>query len=55
MAAVRCGSAGRAGLSAAIGLTDGAKFLRDTTSGDVVKDCATLVDKNPFTPWLRER
>ena len=35
-------------LATAVKLSDGAKFLRDTTSGDVVKDCCTLVEKYPF-------
>ena len=35
-------------LSAAVKLTDGATLLREATSGDVVKDCASLVSKYPF-------
>jgi hypothetical protein len=35
-------------LAAAVKLSDGAKFIRETTSGDVMKDCATLVTKYPF-------
>ena len=35
-------------LSAAVKLSDGATMLREATSGDVVKDCASLVTKYPF-------
>ena len=35
-------------LSAAVKLSDGATMLRDATSGDVMKDCASLVSKYPF-------
>lgn len=35
-------------LSAAVKLSDGAKFVRDSTSGDVVKDCVALVERYPF-------
>ena len=35
-------------LSAAVKLSDGAKKLREATSGDIVRDCSMLVSKYPF-------
>jgi hypothetical protein len=35
-------------LNAAVKLSDGAQFVRESTSGDVVKDCCSLVVKYPF-------
>lgn len=35
-------------LSSAVQLSDGAKYLRDTSGKDIVSDCFSLVEKYPF-------